>query len=78
MRAAGAEGELAFRRSLLGQTLPVLWETARPGDGALVWTGLTDNYVRVEAAWPGSLANTITPTRLVAPAGGGLEGIVEQ
>jgi threonylcarbamoyladenosine tRNA methylthiotransferase MtaB len=77
MRAAGAEGELTFRRALLGQTLPVLWETGRPGEGGFVWSGLTDNYVRVQATCPSSLANRIVPARLVALVEGGLEGRIE-
>lgn len=78
MRAAGAAGELAFRQSLIGQTLPVLWETGRPGPVGLVWSGLTDNYVRVQAPYSGSLANTLAPARLVGLTAGGLQGCLER
>ena len=62
MATVKAAGFNAFRRNLIGQTRPVLWETARPtthdagdsngdGDGdrptRLLWRGLTDNYIRV-------------------------------
>ena len=54
-----------FRRSLLGQVRPVLWEErARDGDRWL-WSGLTDNYARVYADDPRQLGNVITDTRLV-------------
>ena len=68
-----------YRSGLLGQTRPVLWETARPpapadsdgsaGGAAMLWSGLTDNYIRVTATTDANLANRITPARLV-----GLEG----
>ena len=52
----------------LGQTRPVLWETARPAatPGAMLWSGLTDNYIRVAAETNAgvSLANRIVPARL--------------
>ncbi len=59
------------RMRFLGATRPVLWEgagkelTDRPG--TLLWTGLTDNYLRVMAHAPAcvNLANRITPVRLV-------------
>ena len=62
VKAAGLD---AFRRNLIGQTRPVLWETARAagngngdenGNGGsdgrrrMLWRGLTDNYVRVAAS----------------------------
>ena len=65
-----------YRSSLVGQTRPVLWETARPsapadsdGSNTMLWSGLTDNYIRVTATTDADLANRITLTRLV-----GLEG----
>ena len=63
MATVKAAGFDAFRRNLIGQTRPVLWETARPDgdengnengaghrDRRLLWRGLTDNYVRVAAS----------------------------
>ena len=46
MRAVGEAAEQAFWRSQLGQTLEVVWEDRR-GDH---FRGLTDNYIKVEAA----------------------------
>jgi hypothetical protein len=43
-----------------------------------VWSGLTDNYLRVRAATPAKLDlhNRITPVRLERPEGEGLWGAV--
>ncbi len=54
----------AFRSAMLGSTRPVLWEERSGGDGARVWHGLTDNYIRVAAPSSASLHNRITPVRL--------------
>lgn len=63
----------AARRSFLGDVRTVLWETLeRPANGAgPVWSGLTDNYLRVQATAPAGLAleNRITPARLVSVNG---------
>jgi threonylcarbamoyladenosine tRNA methylthiotransferase MtaB len=65
-RSTGA----AVRRGFLGSTRPVLWETLeRPANGAgPLWSGLTDNYLRVQAVAPAGLdlENRITPARLVS------------
>jgi hypothetical protein len=57
----------AERRRFLDDVRPVLWESTHDTtvDGAL-WTGYTDNYLRVVAAIPQhvDLNNIITPTRL--------------
>jgi threonylcarbamoyladenosine tRNA methylthiotransferase MtaB len=63
----------AVRRSFLGDVRPVLWETLeRPANGAgPLWSGLTDNYLRVHTVAPAGLAleNRITPARLVVVDG---------
>ena len=65
MANAAREGFTDYRNQLIGQTRRVLWETARPYDNAtLVWSGLTDNYVRVSAETEADLKNRITPARL--------------
>lgn len=60
----------AVRRSFLGAVRPVLWETLeRPANGVgPLWSGLTDNYLRVQTIAPAGLdlENRITPARLVA------------
>ncbi|HWQ84205.1 MAG TPA: radical SAM protein, partial [Anaerolineales bacterium] len=64
-----------YRDSFLGQVLPVLWESAQALDSS-GWavSGLTDNYLRVQAYTPRHLWNEITPVRLVAPDPIGLRG----
>jgi threonylcarbamoyladenosine tRNA methylthiotransferase MtaB len=60
----------AVRRSFLGDVRPVLWETLeRPANGTgPVWSGLTDNYLRVHTIAPAGLDldNCITPARLAS------------
>jgi len=77
MRDVAAAAGRAFRRQWVGRTMEVLWESSRPGERGPVWSGLTDNYVRVYTASPVGLSGTLTPTRLVALAGDGLWGEVE-
>lgn len=71
------------RLRFVGSTRPVLWE----GEGQpmtdepdrLLWTGLTDNYLRVLASAPAeiSLSNQITPTHLTELTGDTLFGEIE-
>ncbi len=76
MHELGARLERAFRRRFLGRTMSVLWETGKPdGEGDnLLWSGLTDNYLRVSAPGGPGLRNVVTPVRLVADTSGGLLG----
>ena len=72
MSDAAERGFVAYRQGMVGQTRRVLWETARPvDDGLPVWSGLTDNYVRVSTQTGDDLADRITPARLA-----GLDGKV--
>jgi threonylcarbamoyladenosine tRNA methylthiotransferase MtaB len=74
MHTLGARLEHAFRRRFVGRTMEVLWESDEPhGDGYL-WSGLTDNYLRVSAPGRSGLRNKITPVQLIADAPGGLAG----
>jgi len=77
MRAAAAARARAFRQQFVGRTMPVLWESARFEDEGTVWSGLTDNYLRVHAASPADLANMLIPARLIAVEEGGLRAQVE-
>jgi threonylcarbamoyladenosine tRNA methylthiotransferase MtaB len=68
------------RQSVIGQTRPVLWEnrayTADTYAAPVTWEGLTDNYLRVSAAFPAQLDmhNHITAVRLTRITGGELWG----
>jgi threonylcarbamoyladenosine tRNA methylthiotransferase MtaB len=66
--------ERAFRRRFLGRTMDVLWETGEPDGQAMLWKGLTDNYLRVSALGDPGLRNIITPAHLTAEGGDGLLG----
>jgi threonylcarbamoyladenosine tRNA methylthiotransferase MtaB len=46
----------------LGRTLPVLWENVTDG----IWSGLTDNYLRVHTRSARDLLNLITPAVLTS------------
>ena len=62
---AAAVGFREFRDLMEGKARPVLWETAKPvGDGTVLWSGLTDNYVRVSARGGAELGNTVTLAKL--------------
>jgi threonylcarbamoyladenosine tRNA methylthiotransferase MtaB len=53
-----------FCEQFLGKSIPVLWEQeTSPGSG--IYSGLTDNYIRVFAHSERSLSNEITPVKLV-------------
>ena len=58
-----------FRQESIGQVRPVLWETAERSKPGHVWSGLTDNYLRVTSNVDLELSNTLTNTRLT-----GLDG----
>ena len=64
MLALSADSALRFRESQLGFERPVLWERTSGNGG--VWSGLTDNYLRVRAAYASSLSNRITNARLAS------------
>lgn len=81
MRALDVASGRAVRRAQLGEVRPVLWEgEGREGahPGQRVWTGLTDNYLRVLTAVPADvdLHNRITPVRLTHLEGDALWGEV--
>ena len=74
MRAVAAASGLAFRQRFAGQRLEVLWESSRKEGADLVWSGLTDNYLRVYAASEENLANQLLSVQLVEPFKEGLWG----
>lgn len=74
LRQVGRRSAKAFRRQLVGLTLPVLIERGRSGGADGRWTGLTDNYVRVYLRSPRELGNTVCLVRLCEPQGRGLRG----
>jgi threonylcarbamoyladenosine tRNA methylthiotransferase MtaB len=76
MRSVVEMGAAQFRRRFLGEEMDVLWENgAVPDPITQGWqiSGLTDNYLRVQARSPRRLWNVITPVQLetvIASSGG--------
>ena len=64
MLELAATAKVEFRRGALGQTRPVLWEPGKGSDSAGIWSGLTDNYLRVRTQSIRELGNVITDARL--------------
>ncbi len=68
LHALMREQKTRYLTSLLGDVRPILWEHVIADEGETrVWSGLTDNYMRVHARVPASrdLWNRITATRLL-------------
>jgi threonylcarbamoyladenosine tRNA methylthiotransferase MtaB len=59
-----------FSQQFLGQVMPVLWEKQTDK----VWSGLTDNYIKVYTKSDQDLANKLLPVRLVEVYGDGVWG----
>ena len=55
-----------FRQGALGQVRPVLWEPTQGKNCGGIWSGLTDNYVRVKATSGRDLSNLITDAQLTS------------
>jgi len=61
MLALARESAKNFRKQFLGKTMPVLWEK-QCGEG--VWSGFTDNYIKVHTASSDDLTNKLLPVKL--------------
>ena len=59
-----------FRRRFLGKTMGVLWEKQSGG----IWSGLTDNYIKVYTKSDEDLTNKLLPVKLVEVRGDGVWG----
>jgi threonylcarbamoyladenosine tRNA methylthiotransferase MtaB len=76
LRLLSDELSQRWRNRFVGEVRPVLWEHTDEIAGGdftrdRVWSGLTDNYIRVYANSGEDLHNRITPVRLTALAGRG-------
>jgi threonylcarbamoyladenosine tRNA methylthiotransferase MtaB len=67
LRKIAEDSAQAYQNRFFGSELPVLWETSTELNGGQRWqvTGLTDNYLRVQAQAAQPVWNQITPTKLV-------------
>lgn len=70
MLAIGRNSAQAFRRRFLDRAMDVLWESARGN----AWSGLTDNYIRVQTISEQHLHNRILPARLRSLTAHGMRG----
>jgi len=61
MLALGRASVRNFRRKFVGKTVMVLWEKQTCG----VWSGLTDNYIRVFTKSDKDLTNKLLPVKLI-------------
>ena len=68
LAAVARDLSLNFRNRFLGQRRSVLWErtVGRDAPETLVWSGLTDNYIRVRTSTEVDLANRIASSRLTS------------
>lgn len=73
MLALAQRSAQQFGKQFLGRTIPVLWERkSKQG----IWSGLTDNYLRIFTKTGGDLTNRLLPAKLVAEHAHGLVGEV--
>jgi threonylcarbamoyladenosine tRNA methylthiotransferase MtaB len=73
----GNELSLAYHKRFDGSVRPVLWESNIGADkDGLLWSGYSDNYIRVTASGPVDLFNSVTSTRLCEVDAGGVQGTI--
>lgn len=78
LRQSLAESARSYQEGFIGQVLPVLWESAATlGPQGWEMSGLTGNYLRVNAHAPETLWNQITPVRLDRLAGEHIWGNIQ-
>jgi len=66
MRAAFEESARRYKENFIGEVMPVLWESATAlGPDEWLLSGLTDNYLRVEAVAQERLWNQVAMVKLV-------------
>ncbi len=70
MLALAGESAQNFRQRFSGKTMPVLWENQSGG----IWSGLTDNYIRVYTKSNEELTNKLLPVKLAGVRGDGVWG----
>ncbi len=79
LRAVVDELAEAFRRRFLGTTRSVLWEEELAPIPHITrrWTGLTDNYLRVEAEAPDDRLGRLESVALTELAGASFRGVIQ-
>ena len=74
--ALGRELAAAFHAQCIGREVEVLLETAQRRGEGLMWSGLTDNYVRVTVRSEGHWANTLARVHCLRADETGVEGVL--
>jgi threonylcarbamoyladenosine tRNA methylthiotransferase MtaB len=77
LRAIVEESATYFRRRFVGSVRPVLWEEELASEEPRRWTGLTDNYLRVETTDQRDLLGLTSAVRLGSLTGDGFVGTLE-
>jgi threonylcarbamoyladenosine tRNA methylthiotransferase MtaB len=73
----GEQLSLSYHQGFIGQTRPVLWENnIGANKDNLLWSGYSDNYIRVTAAGPINLFNSVTLARLLGAKADGATGTI--
>ena len=70
MLVLAKEAAQNFRQRFPGKTMPVLWEKQTNG----IWSGLTDNYIKVYTRSNEDLTNKLLPVKLTEVRGDGVWG----
>jgi threonylcarbamoyladenosine tRNA methylthiotransferase MtaB len=71
----GHKLSLAYHQRFVGHMRAVLWESnIGANKDNLLWSGYSDNYIRVTAAGPANVTNTVTQTRLGEARADGMTG----
>jgi len=70
----GDELATTFHQRFVGRDVQVLFESAQQMEGANIWSGLTDNYLRVQALSPLDLTNTFATVCCQRADAAGLAG----
>ncbi len=66
----------AFAEKHIGRTMDILWESCTNEQGTPMWSGYTDNYIRVTAPSDANLHNRISAARLTGMDADGAVGRV--
>ncbi len=74
MMALGRELSLQYHRRFVERDLSVLFETSSSGPKGLMWSGLSDNYIRVRVQSDLDLTNTVCMVRGLKAEERGLVG----
>ena len=73
MLALAEESVQNFSQQSLCKVMPVLWEKQSGDD---LWSGLTDNYIKLYTENSNDLTNRLIPVKLVEVRGDGVWGEV--